>query len=305
MKKVLLTGCTGLTGHGICSYLLKQNYTVYGTSRNALISNHPLFTPIVYDLNETAHIQHLKKIINQVDVVIHNAALISNNLPDADIFRTNVLGTLPILQNLQPGQHLIYISSLSTVEEDGSAITESKPYCARNAYLSSKIMGEIFCQQYQKEAGIRSTILRISAPYGVNGNAVFNKFIKLAMSNQDIELWGSGNREQVFTYVEDVGYAVDLAIKKNKEGVFNITGGQTISMKQLAEAMLATLSNSTSKIVFSGKPDPQEQRTKTVDISLAHQHLGYTPQTSIQQGIKHLINDNELDFYKRAALAVS
>ncbi len=68
--------------------------------------------------------------------------------------------------------------------------------------------------------GLRTVILRISAPYGyVSNQSVIPKFIKLAKQDKNIELLGSGSRSQVFTFVEDIGYACRLAMETHQSMV--------------------------------------------------------------------------------------
>ena len=75
-KKILVTGCTGLVGHGICLCLLSKGHEVWGTSRSKIVSNHSLFHPIILDLEDELSLKEITKTLDEVDILIHNAALI-------------------------------------------------------------------------------------------------------------------------------------------------------------------------------------------------------------------------------------
>ena len=60
----------------------------------------------------------------------------------------------------------------------------------------------------------------------------FFKIYSFGKNNKNITLWGAGIRSQTFTFVEDIGFACELAINhKKSNSVYNIAGNETISMK--------------------------------------------------------------------------
>ena len=133
-------------------------------------------------------------------------------------------------------------------------------------------------------------ILRISAPYGPgqSPNNVIPIFIKNALANKDIQIFGTGRRSQDFIYIDDVARAFLAAVKTDRSGIYNIGSGESTSTLKLAKTILKTLPESHSKIVFSGV-DPQENYRLRMDISKTEKELKFSPTIMIEEGIQKYI----------------
>ena len=233
---------------------LKNGWSVFGTSRNDIISNHPLFTPIKLELGSENSFEQLSKYL-PFHLVIHNAAKLPHSLlNEKDIenyYNYNVKGTRYFLEWAKKSKvkTFIFISSTSVISSNSRNFEEANLLSPDlDHYKISKAMGEILCGSYNS-ADFRTIIYRISAPYGyVSNQSVIPKFIKLAKENRNIELWGSGSRSQVFTFVEDIGYACTLPLDiKYVKGVFNINGNESITMFQLAKLVINVMPKTKSK----------------------------------------------------------
>ena len=110
---------------------------------------------------------------------------------------------------------------------------------------------------------------------------------------------GSGNRSQIFTF-EDIGLACRLAITNQSEGIYNIAGENSITMKELAHKIVYLTKGSRSKIVFSGNGDPNEEKSKNISIEKARKELGYYPKNSFDQALSKIINHNGNQFWQKA-----
>ena len=100
MKRVLVTGSTGLVGEGICRYFLKDKWNVFGTSRRDIISHHTKFSPIKFELGSKNDLNLLNAQL-PFKAIIHNAAKLPHSLFNkADIdnyYLSNVKGTRQLL----------------------------------------------------------------------------------------------------------------------------------------------------------------------------------------------------------------
>jgi nucleoside-diphosphate-sugar epimerase len=295
MKKVLVTGVTGLVGDGLARYFIDHGYFVYGTSREAVSSWSPQLRIVPLELRSFESIASMKEVIREVDLVIHNAAMvprISSKIEEGmDVLRANGLAVYQFLKMMEEFsmKKFVYISGARPLSLSFGAFEEDAGYTNIDDYATSKVIGDVICRQFISVGKANAVSLRISAPYGyVLNEAVVPRFIRKAMAGQDITLWGSGLREQVFTFVEDIAYACELALQKDAKGVFNITGGPAISMKELAEAVLEAFSDGGSRIVFEDKKDPQEGGKVFYPLDKAAAVLGYAPRHNIRDGLKKI-----------------
>jgi len=307
-KRILVTGCTGLVGHGICLNLLSQGYEVWGTSRNLIQSNHPLFHPVILDLGENQSIEAFKQVMRKVDIIIHNAALIPGTSEEntwEDYFRINFEATRQLLINSSECniKQFIFISGspFSLLDNTQAPLLENSPFLPLNDYAISKVMAEIVCLKANHTGANKVCILRFPAPFGYLGKseAVLPRFIKKVKKGEPITLWGKGGRQQIFTFVEDIGRACVNAIEAEAKGVFHISGPEVTSMKQLAEMVIKTFPRSASDIVYENVPDPQEERKISISIEKSHRELNFEPAFTVFEGLSRIASaDKKVFFFK-------
>lgn len=310
MKKVLVTGCTGVVGHGICLHFLNEGWEVWGTSRNALISNHPAFTPLQLDLKEQVSIRNLEPILKEVDAVVHNAAKIpSGETPspsvDEAFYAINFEGTKTLLAcAAQAGlPHLVFISaSPFGMLAEASPMSEETPFLPRNSYAASKAAAEMVCREYDIQNKLPITVLRFSAPYGYVGRrqAVLPRFVDSVLAGETITLWGTGARQQIFTFAEDIGRACALAIETQKRDVFHVAGPEVVTMRQLAETIIGQYPDTGGSIEYADKPDPQEGKRVSISLDKIKAELGFVPAYTLQEGLSKIANaTEEIHFYEK------
>ena len=306
MKRVLITGVTGLVGDGICRYFLEKKWEVFGTSRNELHSLDPLFSPIKLDLNSPNDLYKLNECL-PVDAIIHSAGILphATNKKDSEIYyKSNVDGTRYILDWAANSRikKFIFISGTGVFQSNNKSMLESSMLIPKpNHYHTSKAMAELLCALYNNSL-LGITTLRVSAPYGYKKNiSVFSKFIESANNNKNFELWGSGARSQTFTFVEDIGLACELAINNKKSNsVYNIAGNETISMIELAKRIINTIPNCKSQVVFIDKTDPNENEINSISFEKAKNEISYLPRFNIESGLNKIIKLSNKKFYRKS-----
>jgi UDP-glucose 4-epimerase len=189
------------------------------------------------------------------------------------------------------GAKLIFLSTTAVYGHPGqAAMQEASPASPSGGYAKQKLHSENLARE---ALGDWAVSLRISAPYGYRQSTrtVLQLFLEKALANQDLTYHGSGSRGQDFVAVEDVAHAVLAACNSNPlNGVFNITGGRTVSMLELANIVVNCLPGCRSKVIPSGKADPQEGFWPAYDIQKAYRQLGWRPKTGLEQGIARLAN---------------
>ena len=154
MKRILITGATGLVGDGICRYFLENNWQVFGTSRKKLNSFNPMFTPIKLNVNSKTNISILNDYL-PFDAIVHSAAKLPYTLKDDNdinkYYNCNVDGTRFLLDwsIVSKIRRFIYISSTGVMDSKNTYFGESSAITPKlNHYHTSKAMGELLCGLY-------------------------------------------------------------------------------------------------------------------------------------------------------------
>ena len=175
----------------------------------------------------------------------------------------------------------------------------------RSCYDEGKRAAETLCVDYRREYGVDARLVRIFNTYGPNmhpqDGRVISNFIMQALRNEDITIYGDGNQTRSFQYVDDLinGFVAlmdadtDLLYTAcNKAGldtpVINMGNPVEFTIKELAEAILELIPESTGQLVFRPLPKDDPQRRKP-DISLAKELLNWEPTVALKDGLKQAI----------------
>ena len=287
--RVAILGATGFIGKAATSLFLKEGIDIEACSKNGGIING--FSVDQVDISKEGA---LSKWLNgkDIDAIIYLSSKIPKSFTEADwdLFYYNLIIHKQVLDYWKTHKcHLIYESSSVYGSRSPIPWKEENATFLDNYYSISKLVGEIlFYQEYQK--GLPLTILRINAPYGVDTRqkTVINIFLESTLKDKNLFLFGSGNRQQDFIYVLDVARAFWIFYLNKKYGIYNIASGKAITMKELAN-MIINLTESLSKIIYSGEPDPQEGFKVDIDISKARNELGFLPKYSLEDGLNECI----------------
>jgi nucleoside-diphosphate-sugar epimerase len=257
-KQILITGASGLVGHGIAKYFLKKNYIVYGTSYKNFIARDLKKLKRIYnfDLTKKKSYSKITDIIKKVDFVIHTAAIIPGKEKNKlNFLKINYEGTKLFLnfclkKNIKK---FIFISTMNLLNK--------KKY-KKGTYLDSKDKAEKYCHKVKKKNIINISVLRIKAPYGfILSNAVIPLFIKNIYEGKNLNLFSDGKRKQIFTFVYDIAKATEILFYK-KKFTFNLIGPQIITMKYLAKLVLKVFrKKKDQKILYFKKKEKDENQS--------------------------------------------
>ncbi len=209
--------------------------------------------------------QCVNELVARADVVFHLAAAVGVELVLESPLRTiqtNVHGTDNVLQAAS-NKTKIFLFSTSEVygkseaskfEENGNLVLGPTSK-TRWSYAASKIIDEFLGLAYYREKGIPITIIRLfntvgprqSGHYGM----VIPRFVKDALNNQPLCVYGDGTQRRTFTHVKDAVWVL-LRLMNHPDSVgeiFNVGGSEEISIKDLA-ALVKGLLHSRSPIHF-------------------------------------------------------
>jgi dTDP-glucose 4,6-dehydratase len=168
------------------------------------------------------------------------------------------------------------------------------PIGPRGVYDEAKRYAEALTMAYHRQQGVDTCIVRIFNTYGTrmrpyDGRAI-PTFIRQALANQPITVFGDGSQTRSFCYVDDLVRGL-LALAKSGEHLpVNIGNPQELTLLQLAEAVIEA-TGSKSQIVFEALPvdDPQVRQP---DITRAQQLLGWEPHIPLEEGLRRMLQSN-------------
>jgi len=165
---------------------------------------------------------HILKDLPKIDGVIHAAAHIGheNTVTDIEKYRSINMEFSDNLFNYYAGQNvsipIIYSAPLVSLQKPLNKIVSEEDKVSPNTFYSmSKYWGELSLLAYSKSSKIRPVIFRISSPVGNNlkhmHNTVIRKWIEAGKSDNNITVYGTGNRTQNFVSTSDIAEAACCA----------------------------------------------------------------------------------------------
>jgi UDP-glucose 4-epimerase len=296
--KCLVTGAAGFIGSNIVDRLLKDGHEVVAIdNESAECHNKFYWNPKaenhVYDVCDYSNIATLFK---GVDYVLHLAAeaRIQPSLVNPFLTtKTNVLGTLTVLQAARSfGVKRVVYSSTSSAYGRKHKVPYNEdmvPDCL-TPYSVSKVTGEEYCKLYTRLFGLSTVTLRYFNVYGKNQPLkgqyapVVGLFMRQHGSGQPMTIVGDGLQRRDFTHVDDVVEANILAAISTNEAVdgelFNIGTGVNYDMMDLATMIGKPMTNITFLPERKG-----ESRETLADISKAKRILNWEPKVVLPEWI--------------------
>jgi len=233
-----------------------------------------------------------------IDITVHLAAntgvASSVEDPHTDCI-VNIIGTLNYLEGARYNhvKRFIFASSGAPIGECEPPIHEELAPHPVSPYGASKLAGEGYCSAYYRTYGVETVSLRFGNVYGpLSGqkNSVVAKFIKRAIENRPLEVYGDGTQTRDFIYIDDLIQAIRLSAISDGVGgeTFQIATNLETSVIELVGKLLPILTDSGCKDVEVSHTDPRlgDVKRNFSDTSKAKRILGWQPQTSIAEGLR-------------------
>jgi len=178
------------------------------------------------------------------------------------------------------GVKRVIYSSSSEVYGEPVEIPQNErttPLNSKLPYAIVKNIGEAFLRSYHKEYGLDYTVFRFFNTYGPKQSKDFvvSKFIRLALANEDITLYGDGLQTRTFCYIDDNVDACLAVYNQNAvmNDVVNIGSDVEITIKDLAE-LIIDLTGSSSRIVHLPPLEEGDMTRRMPDITRMRAVLG-------------------------------
>ncbi|OGP13535.1 MAG: hypothetical protein A2052_00955 [Deltaproteobacteria bacterium GWA2_54_12] len=298
-KKALVTGGAGFIGSHIAKRLKALGLEV--AIIDDLSMGKAANVPEGVEFHKASILDRngLKKALNGVDIVFHNAARVSIRNSFDDIYgdtETNVLGTVNVLREAGKAgiKKFIFASSMAVYgDRVRLPVTEEGVLEPISPYGSGKLAAESYVRQLSRYYGFESVILRYFNTYGPGQTltpyvGVITIFINSLLQGRPPLVFGTGEQVRDFVYVGDVAEANILAMTRPLDGmVINVGTGRGTSVNDIATLLLNKLGAGLEPV---RAPLPLgEPKDSVADITRARRLLGYDPSTSLEHAIGEVI----------------
>jgi UDP-glucose 4-epimerase len=313
-KKVLVTGGLGFIGINTSLRLLD-----FGAEVTVLDNFIPLdpsgrldavrsrLRIAVADIRDEDKVE---RVVRDQEVIFNLAgksgAADSNKTPlnDLEINCRGHLNVLEACRSFNPAVTIVFPSSrLVYGKPRYLPVDESHPVAPESIYAAHKLAVENYHLIYGRLYGLKTTVLRISNPYGpmqageARAYGIANRFIQTAVAGKPITLFGDGGQRRDYLYIDDLvdAFLRAASVVGARGKIYNIGDRSNVSLLELAE--MAVAAAGAGEIVRV--PWPEEYRAVETgdyqsDITLARHDLGWSPITEIREGIARTV-----EFYRQ------
>jgi UDP-glucose 4-epimerase len=238
------------------------------------------------------YIFHLAGQVNHVDSM-------RNPLQDLDI---NCVGTLVLLEALRENNRNGKVIFAGTRGEYGSSVTlpvdEDHPTNPKGIYAVTNLTAEKMILVYDDIFGIKGACLRITNTYGPRHQmmhdeyGVFNWFIRKAMDDEEIPVFGDGRILRDFLYVEDLVTCMLMTANTDDAygKVFNVGTGDPVSFIGLAKKIVEIAgAGRVAYTEFTRERKEVEPGDYYADVTRIKNVVNWTPKVSLDEGIQKTI----------------
>ena len=283
MMKILISGASGFVGSNLIG-ILSQEPSIYDIT--------PLDITTGIDLSDINQIDKIKPF----DVFVHLANLSyvpdSYGRPEA-FYRINYLTTLNALEFCRKyNARLVYISSYVYGPPQYLPVDENHPVCPFNPYAQSKVICESLCEGYERDFGIKTTILRPFNIYGAgqNGKLLIPEIVDQLKKRGKVYLKDPLPRRD-YVNVRDVANAIKLCIDNvpSRLEKYNICSGESYSVRELTEMFNNNLPVPV-EFEFSVTDRKNEVNETRGSYEKIYAALGWKPNVGLNEGISEIIN---------------
>ena len=287
-KKVMVTGGSGFIG----SHLIKKLLELQVKVDNFDLS-------LGFDIQNSKQLKmYIKK---EYDAVFHLAGFsgsVISNKDQVKSFRINSLATVNLCELIckySPRTKLVLSSSrLEYGNPQYLPVDENHPTIPTSAYGLSKLIATQMAQNYHKRDNLDVTIFRTSNVYGPHqssefgGYNVINHFIDLAKEDKTLTIYGQGEQERDYLYVDDLIEAFLLSLTPKSAGrIYNLGYGKGIKFIEMAKLIIKIVGRGNLKFVKWPQDFKKVETGSYVsDITKIREDLGFIPRITFEKGIQ-------------------
>lgn len=315
-KNVLITGGLGFIGSNLCIKLVSLGANVLAVDNmlprqgGNIFNIEPVKNRIRVNISDIRNQISMNHLVKGQDYIFHLAGQVNhvdsvkNPLQDLSI---NVEGTLVIMEALKNNNRDAKVIFTGTRGEYGASlelpVAESHSINPIGIYAITNFAAERIALTYHNLHEIKSVCLRITNTYGPRHQmqhdeyGVFNWFIRKALDNEIIPVFGDGRILRDYLFIDDLidGLLATALCDKSYGQVFNVGSGVPLNFIDLARTIIKVAkSGKTNFTEFTSERKALEPGDYYADISKIKSIVGWKPKTKLEDGIRKTIQ-----FYRK------
>ena len=307
--RFLITGGAGFIGSHLAERLLDRGDHVVlldNLSTGSMENIRHLKTSdrMEYHLDSIENRQLVAELVDDADVIVHLAAAVGVRLiveSPVRTIETNVNGTQHILEAAAKKRKLVVTASTSEVYgkstqvpfREESDLVLGPTTKGRWSYAASKALDEFLALSYWKEKKVPVIVVRLFNTVGPRQTGrygmVLPNFVRQALDNVAISVYGDGKQSRCFCDVRDTVHALVKLIDSDRSigEVINIGNTEEISIEDLAlRVKLRTASSSSIEFIPYDKayePGFEDMMRRVPCVDKLHDITGFRPQTPLNE----------------------
>ena len=306
--RILISGAAGFLGSHLTDLLLGQGHEVVGLdnfitgrkdniahlegNKNYSFVSADVIEPVTVD-GAIDRIYHMASPASPIGYVKHQVATL----------KVNSQGTWNLLELAEKKNSRFLMASTSECYGDPAVHPQPETYWGnvnpigmRSMYDEAKRFSEACTMAYHRERNVATRLIRIFNTYGprmdpYDGRVVIT-FIKQALHNEPLTVFGDGMQTRSLCYVSDLVRGINLVMESDFIEPINLGNPNELTIMDIAKEILALIPGSTSKIIFQAMP-PDDPKIRKPDITRAKKILDWEPVVSRSEGLKKMI-----EFYR-------
>jgi dTDP-glucose 4,6-dehydratase len=306
MPRTLVTGGAGFLGSHLCEYFLNKGHEVIcmdnlitGSKDNISSIKNKSFQFVEHNVSEFINLE------GELDYIMHFASPASPidylELP-IQTLKVGALGTHNALGLAKAKSATFLLASTSEVYGDPLVHPQPEAYWGnvnpigpRGVYDEAKRFAEAITMAYHRTHGVNTKIVRIFNTYGprmrVNDGRAIPNFLKQAIMEKDLTVYGDGSQTRSFCFVSDLVEGLYRLLMSKQNYPINIGNPNEMTIKEMADKIVQA-TNSKSKIIHVPLPE-DDPKIRQPDITLARKYLNWKPVVSLDQGLQ-----STLEYFK-------
>ena len=304
-KKVLIIGGLGFIGSHLAEECLNQGYdvTILSRSKSKIFNIKGFADKVKLIIKDIAcigeEVAEFDLIIDMSGSVATNDQSIidGNTMIDIEMNCVNSIKLLDSLKNHNPQCKVLYSSTFNVNgQPDKLPVDPNSPCKPLSLYGATKLTAEHFCHIYNNIFDMKAIVIRFTNIFGVRELSAsaqkgrFNYMISQAVKGYDLNLYNNGDFFRDFLYVTDAARAcLTIAEKGSKDQIYYVGRGEFIKFKELVDLIVRHTGVSINHVEtpdFHNRVGIQDFVCDNTPLKL----LGWTPEVSIEEGIKKTIN---------------